>query len=151
MNSLPSRAAKAFVSRKLPSRGCPIMLANRSLVLMSAATRLSAEQYVGTPSAPEAGICAIIMVQMLASRTAKDARNILATRSSLARCDGEFVEVHVAVRLRPQADLPRDRFRQRVLQIELAVEIALDLVARDADFEVVPLPGCGRCVSDPFD
>jgi len=59
--------------------------------------------------------------------------------------------MHVAVRLRPQANLPGDRFRQRVLQIELAVEIALDLVARDADFEVVPLPGCGRRVSDPFD
>src|SRR5712692_10434625 len=91
------------------------------------------------------------MPQILASRTAKDARNILATRSSLARRGGEFVEMHVAIRLRPQANLPRDRFRQCVLEIELAIEIALYLVARDADFEVVPLPGCGRCVSDPFD
>ena len=44
--------------------------------------------------------------------------------SSLAGYCGELVEMHVAVRLRPQADLPGDRFRQRVLQIELAVEIA---------------------------
>src|SRR5258707_10564721 len=59
--------------------------------------------------------------------------------------------MHVAVRLRPQANLPGDRFRQRVLQIELAVEIALDLVARDADFEVVPLAGWGRGGFYPFD
>src|SRR5229473_104851 len=85
----------------------------------------------------------------------KERRTILAETGEINRRDagrgGEFVEMHVAIRLRPQADLPGDRFRQRVLQIELAVEIALDLVARNADFEVMPLPGCGRGVSDPFD
>src|SRR5262249_45344366 len=129
----------------------PMMLVNRSLVFTSAATRVSAGQYVGLSSAPAAGMCAIIIAQILASRTAKDGRNILATRSSLAGRGSEFVEMHVAIRLRPQTNLPGHRCRQRVLKVELAIEIALDLIARDADFEVVPLPGRGRRVSDPFD
>jgi hypothetical protein len=89
------------VSRKLPSRGCPMMLANRSLVLTSAATRVSAGQYDGTPSAPAAGICAIIMAQMPASRTARNACDIRATRSLLAGGGGEIVEMHVAIGLGP--------------------------------------------------
>src|SRR5215831_14280988 len=126
-----------------------MMLANRSLVFTSAVMRVSAEQYPSSASAT--GICAIIMPQIPASRTAKDGRNILATRSSLARRSGKFIEMHVAVRLRPQPNLPGHRLRERVLQIELAVEIALHLVAGDADFEVVPLPAGGRRVSHPFD
>src|SRR5215471_3367512 len=57
----------------------------------------------------------------------------------------------MTVRFRPQADAPRYRLRQRVLEVELAVEPALDLGAGDADFQVVPLAGRGRGVADPFD
>jgi len=45
----------------------------------------------------------------------------------------------VAVGLRPQADASRHRLGERMLQIELAVEIALNLCAADANLEVVPL------------
>src|SRR6266498_5287271 len=59
-------------------------------------------------------------------------------------------EIHVAVRLGPQSDASGNRRRQRMLEIELAVEIAFDLVAGDANLEVVPLPGRGRRVPNPF-
>src|SRR5262252_8834695 len=71
-------------------------------------------------------------------------------RPLLACCHREIVEMHVAVCLRPQADLSGDGLWQRVLKVELAVEIAFYLVAGDADFQVVPLAGCCRCVANPF-
>src|SRR5215470_8828039 len=70
---------------------------------------------------------------------------------SFARGHGEIIEMHVAVCLRPQADLSGDGLWQRVLKIELAIEIPFNLVAGDADFQVVPLAGCCRCVANPFD
>src|SRR5262245_62116646 len=64
--------------------------------------------------------------------------------------DGEVVELDVAVRLRPQADAARHRRRQGVLEVELAIEIALDLGTGDADFQVVPLAARRRRVPDPL-
>src|SRR6266849_3920210 len=69
---------------------------------------------------------------------------------SLAGERSEIVEMHVAVCLRPQADTTGHWFRQRVLQIELAVEIAFDLVARDTDLKIVPLTASRRRVSNPL-
>src|SRR5262245_20432105 len=48
------------------------------------------------------------------------------------------VEVDVAVRLRPETDAAADRRRPLVLERELAVEIAFDLLAVDLDLEIVP-------------
>src|SRR5215468_9134720 len=48
-----------------------------------------------------------------------------------ARDHGEIIEMHVAVCLRPQADLSGDGLWQRVLKIELAIEIPFNLVAGD--------------------
>src|SRR4051812_27786102 len=48
---------------------------------------------------------------------------------SHARYCGELVEMHIAVRLRPETDLSRNGLRPRVVQVQLAVEIALDLGA----------------------
>ena len=70
---------------------------------------------------------------------------------SLARYRGELVEMHVAVRFRPETDLSRNGFRPGVVQVQLAVEIALDLGAGDANLEVMPLACRGRCVADPLD
>src|SRR5262245_51365612 len=72
-------------------------------------------------------------------------------RRSIRRRHREVVEIDVAVGLRPQPDAPADGLRQHVLQLELAVEIARDLRARDLHLEVVPLARCGRRVADPFD
>ena len=69
---------------------------------------------------------------------------------SLAGCGSEIIEMHVAVRLRPQADAARDRRRQGVLEIELAVEITFHIIVGNADLKVVPLLArCGR-VPDPL-
>src|SRR5258708_36910199 len=68
---------------------------------------------------------------------------------SLAGHHRKIVEMHIAVRLRPQADLSRDGLWQRVLKIELAIEIAFNLVAGDANFQVMPLSGCRRAVATP--
>src|SRR5512133_98292 len=70
---------------------------------------------------------------------------------SVSRHHGEVVEIDVAVRFRPEPDLARDGLRQCVLEIELAVEITLDLVAGDADLQVMPLPAGGRRIPDPLD
>src|SRR5437762_2038847 len=75
----------------------------------------------------------------------KSVRHIL-----LGRRSGIIGEIHVAVGLRPQSDAPGDRLGQRVLEMELAVEIALDLDAGDADFELVPLSARGRRIANPF-
>jgi len=40
--------------------------------------------------------------------------------------------------------MARDRRRQNVLQKDLAIEVALDLVTRDRDLEIVPLTRRGR-------
>src|SRR5262249_37077760 len=63
---------------------------------------------------------------------------------------GIIVEVHIAVGLRPQPDTAGDRCRKFVLQIELAVEIAFDLLAGNADLEVVPDARRSRRVANPF-
>src|SRR6185295_8423132 len=70
---------------------------------------------------------------------------------SIRRRDRKVVEVDVAVGLRPQPDASVDGLRQHMLQVELAVEIARDLGARDLHLEVVPLAGRGRRVANPFD
>src|SRR5215472_7909159 len=67
-----------------------------------------------------------------------------------ARDHSEFVEMHIAVCLRPQADLSGDGLWERVLKIELAVEVPFNLVAGNADFQVVPLAACRRGVANPF-
>src|SRR6266567_2930395 len=69
---------------------------------------------------------------------------------SISRRHDEVVEVHVAVGLGPQADSPRNRVGQDMLQVELAVEIGRDLGSGDADLEVVPLAGWGRRIANPF-
>src|SRR5215204_2613516 len=69
---------------------------------------------------------------------------------SIGRRHGEVVEIHMAVRLRPQADASGDRLRQDVLQLKLAVEVAFDLGAGDPHLEIVPLTGRGRRIADPF-
>src|SRR5215470_16795063 len=74
----------------------------------------------------------------------------LSRHPSFARGHREIIEMHVAVCLRPQADLSGDGLRQRVLKIELAIEIPFNLVAGDTDFQVVPLAGCCRRVANPF-
>src|SRR5262249_40950410 len=53
--------------------------------------------------------------------------------------------------LRPQPDAACDWRRKLVLQIELAVEIAFDLIAGNAYLKVVP--GACRCrrIANPFD
>ena len=61
-----------------------------------------------------------------------------------------IVEIHDAVRLRPHADLSRDRYRQGVLQIELAVQIGLDFRSADPDFQILPLPARGWRIADPL-
>lgn len=63
---------------------------------------------------------------------------------SIAGSYGVVREVHVAVGLRPKSDPAGERLRQRVLQIELAIEITFYLRAVHADLEVVPLPCRGR-------
>src|SRR4029077_2570153 len=72
-------------------------------------------------------------------------------RRSIRRRDRKVVEVDVAVGLRPQPDAAADGLWEHMLQVELAVEIARDLGARDLHLEVVPLAGRGRRVADPFD
>src|SRR6267378_5502286 len=62
-----------------------------------------------------------------------------------------IVEINDAVRLRPHADFSRHRCRQGVLQIKLAVQVALDLGSADTDFQILPLPARGRRVADPLD
>src|SRR5712664_2702803 len=69
---------------------------------------------------------------------------------SLAGERSKIVEMHVAVCFRPQADTTGYWFGQRVLQIELAVEIAFDLVSSDTDLKIVPLPASRRRVSNPL-
>src|SRR6266849_7896960 len=69
--------------------------------------------------------------------------------SLIGRRRREIGEIHAAVRLRPKPYAPGNRLRQLMLEIELAVEVALDLGAGDADLELVPLAGCGRRVPDP--
>src|SRR5437870_6104945 len=61
-----------------------------------------------------------------------------------------IVEINDAVRLRPDADPSRNRRRQGVLQVELAVEITLDLRPADPHFQILPLPDWGRRVPDPL-
>src|SRR6266446_7484163 len=65
--------------------------------------------------------------------------------------DAIIVEIHDAVGLRPHTDFSRHRSRQGVIEIELAVQIALDLRSADPDFEILPLPARGRRVADPLD
>src|SRR5262245_20205226 len=64
--------------------------------------------------------------------------------------DGVVAEVHVAIRLGPQADATRYRLWQRILEIELAVE-PLNLGAIDANLEFMPLLRGSRRVAHPFD
>src|SRR5215813_9460032 len=59
--------------------------------------------------------------------------------------------MHVAVRLGPQADATGDRLRQRILKIELAVEVALDLGPTDPHLEFMPLLRGGRRIAHPLD
>src|SRR3954447_20934347 len=70
---------------------------------------------------------------------------------SIGRFHGVVVEVHVTVGFRPEPDAAADRRRPVVLQSELAVEIAFDLLACDIDLEVVPGACRSRCIADPFD
>src|ERR1700730_1785792 len=69
---------------------------------------------------------------------------------SIARRHGVVIEIHVTVRLGPQANAPRYRLRQHVLEVELAVEISLDFGARDPHLEIVPLPCRRWSISVPF-
>src|SRR5262245_61936346 len=69
---------------------------------------------------------------------------------SVGRRHRIVVKVDVTVGLRPQTDSAADRHRQRVLEIALAVEIALDLAARDLEAEVVPGARRGRRIANPF-
>ena len=61
-----------------------------------------------------------------------------------------IVEINDAVRLRLDADPSRNRCRQGVLQVELAVQITLDLRPADPHFQILPLPAWGRRVPDPL-
>src|SRR5262249_11124229 len=63
---------------------------------------------------------------------------------------GEVVEIHVAVSLGPQADAPRHRRGQDVLQVGLAVEVRRDLWPGDLHLEVMPLTSRRGSVANPF-
>src|SRR5215831_21208480 len=62
----------------------------------------------------------------------------------------EVVEIHMAVGLGPQADAPRHRRGQDVLQVALPVEVRRDLWPGDADLEVMPLTSRRGSVANPF-
>src|SRR5436190_10678640 len=64
--------------------------------------------------------------------------------------DSKIIEIDDAVRFRPYADLSRYRCRQSVLQIELAVQVALDFRSGYTDFQILPLPARGRRITDPL-
>src|SRR4051794_34834586 len=67
-------------------------------------------------------------------------------------CDyGIVVEIHIAIRLRPQTDPACNRCREVVLQVELAIEIAFDLLTGDAHLEVVPCARRRWRIANPFD
>src|SRR5579859_255876 len=68
---------------------------------------------------------------------------------SLRRSHHIVREVHVAVGFRPQANPARHGFGKRMLQIELAVEIAFDLGAGNTNLKVVPLLAGCRGISNP--
>ena len=57
----------------------------------------------------------------------------------------------MAIRLGPEANAAADGRRPFMLQIELAVEITLDLLARDRDLEIMPGARRGRRIANPFD
>src|SRR5215472_18891147 len=69
---------------------------------------------------------------------------------SVSRSHGEVVEVHVAVGLRPQPDAARDRLRQDMLEVQLAVETGRDLGPRELDLEIMTLVARRRRVANPF-
>src|SRR5437660_901927 len=108
-----------------------MMLANFSLVSAKAATCLSSGQYEGTSAACTIGPTLINATVRAHRRAGVRRKRAHISSSSLARDDSEIVEVHVAVRLRPQADLSGDGLWQGMLKIELAVEIPFNLAASD--------------------
>src|SRR5205823_13193408 len=61
-----------------------------------------------------------------------------------------IVEIDDAVRLRPHADLSRYRCWQGVLQVELAVQIALDFRSADPHLQILPLPAWGWRIANPL-
>src|SRR5215210_7997545 len=71
--------------------------------------------------------------------------------SLISWCDRVVAEVHVAVGLRPQSYTARHRLRQAVFKIELAVQIALNFGAIDANLQFVPLPRRSRRIAYPLD
>src|SRR5436309_2614171 len=68
----------------------------------------------------------------------------------IARRDGVIIEIHVTVGLGPQADATRYRVRQNMLKVELAVEIALDILTCNTDLEIVPLTCRRGRIADPL-
>src|SRR2546428_12531532 len=71
-------------------------------------------------------------------------------RASIRWCYRESIEVHVAIRLGPEANAPRNGLGQGVLKVELAVEITFHWGASNVDLELMPLMAGSRRVPNPL-